>query len=50
MQVQADHTLSQARDAARLMADAVAEARQVLASPATPTPAPARETALQFAG
>jgi len=50
MQVQADHTLSQARDAARLMADAVAEARQVLASPATPTPVPARETALQFAG
>ena len=50
MQVQADHTVSQARDAARLMADAVAEARQVLASPATPTPAPARETALQFAG
>ena len=48
MQVQADHTLAQAREAATLLAEAVAEARHALARP-TPS-APAAAVPFQFAG
>jgi 7-keto-8-aminopelargonate synthetase-like enzyme len=48
MQVQADHTLAQAREAAGLLAEAVAEARHILARP-TPS-APAAAVPFQFAG
>jgi len=48
MQVQSDHTLAQAREAATLLAEAVAEARQLLARP-TPS-VPMSIVTTQFAG
>jgi glycine C-acetyltransferase len=48
MQVQADHTIEQARTAATLLAEAVSEARHALARPTPSTPLPA--VPYQFAG